>query len=389
MQNSTITRVILILLLALSSSLLNAEINDEDKILILTDYLVKEEQKDVLQARNEAIATVYGKPIFKKLIYNDNSEMFFATVVSEHGNFQRDVNFYMPRERAVKFKKELDSGKIEIEHAFDDNKIVIKEIELNYEGVNYPLRMSQTQTLIVKAGGYFVGTQNTKILAAKNGIGGTIDLQELFDMQEKVSVFRLDALYKFNPKHAIEFSYYSLKNSSTKELQQPLEFNGKGLAKGTSVDIYFNTDIYKLNYIYSAYKTNKLDLTFRAGLHITKITTGVDAKIDFLVADDEALKSESVALTAPLPVFGMGLGYKLSNDFTLNYTVDYFFISFENVTGSMVDTLLSLDYQYNQYIGAGFGLNTTKTMVEGRVDSTKLEVGHDVNGALAYLIFSY
>ncbi len=373
---------------SLFTSSLLADINDEDKIKILTDYLVNKEAKNPIAARNEAIATVYGKPQFKNLVYDEDSEMFFGQVVSKHGDFIKDVNFYMPRKRAIAFKKNLESGKIEVEHAFDDNEIVIKDIELEYAGVSYPLRVKDSTTMGLKIGAYFVSNQNTELIARKNGIGGIIDLQDSLGMQSDTKVVRVEGFYKFNDKHKLELSYYGIDNFSTTTNNKDIEYNGEIINAGSKIDFYFNTDIYKLNYIYSAYHTNKLDLSFRVGLHATSISSGIKSTLD-AEGDDKINKKESVSVTAPLPVFGLGLNYEIIPNISVIYTMDYFFVSYEDVSGRMIDTLLSLEYKYNQYLGAGVGVTSTNMFFKTEVDATEFQVSNDVAGLLAYLTFSY
>ncbi len=379
---------IVILSILLSLSCLNAEINDRDKILVLTDYLVEKEGRDIVEARNEAIATIYGEPQFEDLVYDDESEMFFARVVSQKGNFSKEVNFYMPRKRAINFKKNLKDSLIKIEHAFDDNEIVIKDIELSYKGVEYPLSVYDPSTITLKVGAYFVTSQNTEVLAKKNGIGAVLNLQDILGMKTDTEILRVNALYKFNAKHKVEFSYYNLKNSSHKETEKTFDYNGQTIAAGASLNTKFQTEIYKLNYIYSAYQTNKLNLSFRAGLHVTGISTSIKGKFG-VNQNSETLQDSAISITAPLPVIGLGLEYKMSNQFSLNYTIDYFFVSYEDISGSMTDTILSLDYKYNHYVGLGVGFNNTKTRVEAQSDASTFNVRHEVYGALAYLIFNY
>jgi len=379
---------ILILSLFFSTSILSAQVSDEDKILILTDYLITKEAQESVSARNQAIATIYGKPIFKNLIYDDASEMFFAQVVSQKGDFVKDVNFYMPRKRALSFKKDLDAGKIEIEHAFNDNEIVVKAIELNYNNVNYPLNVKESTTVTLKLGGYFVFNQDTEFLAKRNGIGTIINLQDSLQMQTKTEVFKLDANYKFNDRHKIEFSYYAINNFNSTTNTREIEYNGETIAVGSKVDVHFDTDIYKLNYIYSAYQTNKLDFSFRVGLHATSVSTGLVANFD-VDSELESIKKESVSVTAPLPVFGLGLSYEIVPSIRINYTIDYFFISYEDISGRMTDTLLALEYQHNKYLGLGVGLNSTNMFFKAQVDKTEFQLRNDVAGILAYLTFSY
>ncbi len=376
------------LLIFVSSHTLHAQMSDKDKILILTNYLIEKEDKDVVSARNEAIATIYGEPKFQDLVYDDASEMFFARLVSQRGDFSKDINFYMPRQRAIKFKKELDAGLIKIEHAFDDNEIVIKNVEIEYKDVEYPIRIKESSKISLKLGAYFVVNQNTEILAKQNGVGGIINLQEFLDSETQAQVFRLETLYKFNAKHAVEFSYYKIHNSSQKVVDKSFEYNGEMIDAGALISTTFNTDIYKLNYLYSAYQTNKINLTFRVGLHITKIASTLEGQFQSN-EDDQTLQNETVSLTAPLPVFGLGLNYQIIPQLSLNYKMDYFFLSYEDIRGSMTDTSLSLEYKYNHYIGAGVGFNSTKMNIKAKTEGTDFELRHDVSGLLGYLIFTY
>ena len=381
-------KTLLILLSLFSFYTLHADISDDEKIKILTEYLVQKEGKQLIQARNEAIATIYGKPLFEDLIYNDTSEMFFGSIVSERGSFKKDINFYMPQTRAIEFQKNLAAGKIEIEHAFDDNDIVIKSIEVEFKGVYYPLKVNDTNTITFRIGNYFLAHQNTEVMAEKNGIGATINLQEIFDMTEQTDVFRFDAHYKFSPNHALEFSYYTINNNRTKAIGEPIEWNGYYIKDGT-LSVKFDTDIYKLNYVYSAYRTNKIDLSLRVGLHITGLTTGITGKADTDKGEVYLGEQSTVQLTAPLPVIGIGLKYEIIPRLYVNYTVDYFFLSFEDVQGSLVDSLLSVEYQYNRYFGAGLGFNATNSHLKTTVEDVNYELQNEVSGFLAYIILSY
>ncbi len=400
------------LILTLITAPLYAQLNSEDQVYILTDYLLREKGKDIdkklktltpaspeykalltkkralqTKARNEAIATVYGKPKFKHLVYDDNSEIFFGRIISSNNNFIRDVNFYMPRKRARSFKKNIETGRIEIEHLFKNNTLEFKDIELEYAGVTYPLNIVRPNTFTLKLGGYFIGIQDTNIYTQKNGVGATINLQDLFDMDEKVSVGRVNAVYKFNPKHRIEASWYSISSKSSKSAD--FIFNDVSIDASADININFDTDIYKINYVYSVYKTSKLEFSFRAGFHITKITTGYNATYNVNQVN-ESIEQDSIAITAPLPVLGIGLNYAFSPELHLNYTIDYFALSYDSsVSGAMSDSLISLDYNFNRYVGIGGGINRTQMRFKAIDQDTEFGLRDDVAGFIGYLILSY
>lgn len=373
----------------ISLNTLHAQTSDEDKIKILSNYLINIEKKDPVSSRNEAIATVYGKPELKNLVYDEASEMFFGRIVSEKGNFIRDVNFYMPRKRAVSFKKELSAGKINIEHAFENDKVLIKDIELDYKDVEYPLHVKESTSMQLNIGAYFLTNQDTEFLARKNGIGAVVNLQDALNMEEDTQVLRLSALYKFNDKHQVEFSYYSINNSNTAVNEKDFEYNGSLIKANSTLNVHFDTDIYKLNYIYSAYQTSKLNFSFRAGLHITSISTGIDTTIDIDNGEPETLQKNDISIPAPLPTLGISLNYEIVPNVSVNYKIDYFFVSYEHISGNMTDTILSLDYDYNKYVGVGIGFNSTNMFLKGKEKDINYELRHNVMGALTYLTLSY
>jgi len=152
---NTLKLLLFSILLLLLPTFIYADITDEEKILILTNYLIKNEGKSVAQARNKAISTIYGEPKFQNLVYDDSSEMFFAQIVSKEGNFIKDINFYMPYHRAVEFKKDLNSGLIKIEHNFKNNKIIIKKIKFNYKNIDYSLSVKESSKITLKLGVFF------------------------------------------------------------------------------------------------------------------------------------------------------------------------------------------------------------------------------------------
>ena len=402
----------LIFSFTLSTLPLIAQISSEDQVYILSDYLMHKKIKELdktlktltpsspeykaislkkstlqVKARNIAIATVYGQPRFEQLVYDDNSETFFGRVVSTNNNFIRDVNFYMPRKRARAFKKKMDAGQLEIKHVFKNNTLEFKDIELEYAGVKYPLSTVQPNTFTLRLGGYFIGVQDTNIYTQKSGIGATINLQKLFDMDQKVSVGRINAVYKFSPKHRIEASWYSVNSESSQSAD--FVFNDIPINASANLNIYFETNIYKINYAYSVYKTSKFEFSFRAGFHITQIKTGYQATYN-INQINESFEEDAIGITAPLPVLGFGFNYAFSPNIVLNYTVDYFALSYDSsVSGAMSDSLITLDYNFNRYIGIGGGLNRTQMRFKAVDNDTEFGLNDDVAGVIGYLIFSY
>jgi len=386
-----------VILLLISTTLFAT--SDTQKVNFLTDYLLKEklEHRDPskspeqlrIQARNEALASVYGKPEFETLKYDETSEMFFGRIRSSNGNFIRDINFFMPKAQAHAFNRKIDTGTIKINHVYKDGELTFQNIDLNYKGINYPLHVEQPNTYTLRIGGFFIASQDTNLLAKKNGIGATLNLQDLFNMEQQTQATRVEGIYKFNPKHRLELSWYKVNNSSHNDNATSFEFDGQTVEAGAYLDIKFDTQITKFTYAYSAYQTSRLALDFRVGLHSTGITTGY--KASYNIADiNKTNSAESLSVTAPLPVVGVGLNYALFDNLNLRYAMDYFFISYDSsVTGRLTDTVLALDYTFNRYFGLGGGINTTNMRFKTHNQDVNFELRHEVTGIMWYAAFTY
>jgi len=241
----------------------------------------------------------------------------------------------------------------------------------------------------LRVGGYFLADQSTDLLVRSHGLGATINVQDLFNMKEQNQVFRLNGFYRFTPKHSIEFSWYSINNSSATNEGLEFEWGDMNISAKGSLDTHLNTDIYKINYVYSFYHSPELEAGIDIGLHITKMDIGFSGSysVDGNISDATA---ESVKTTAPLPVIGFRFKYNITPALSVLYATDFFFITYEQISGAMTDTLVSLDYRFTDHLGAGIGFNSTRMrLLDEREDDQSIYIQHDVAGGLAYATLTF
>ena len=233
----------------------------------------------------------------------------------------------------------------------------------------------------LRLGGYLLADQDTDVKLSKHGAGATINIQDIFQMESTTQVFRLHGHYRFTQKHAVEFSWYSINNSG--QTDKDFTWEDQNISVTGSLSTYFNTDIYKANYLYSFYHTEKVELALSAGLHITAIDIGFNGS--YTSTDGSDNSGERVKLAAPLPVVGFRLNYNISPELSVKYAVDYFFITVDGTKGTLSDSLLSVDYRMTRHFGMGAGFNSTRMRLEAELDNgSLLNVNHDVSGALVY-----
>ena len=235
----------------------------------------------------------------------------------------------------------------------------------------------------LRLGGYLLADQDTDVKVSKHGLGATINLQDLFELETTSQVFRLDGYYRFTPTHAVEFSWYSINSGSQSDENIDFQWGDQNISASGALSTYFDTDIYKVNYLYSFYHTEKVELGLSAGLHITTLDVGFTGNYTSDGAADNS--GESAKVTAPLPVAGFRLNYNVWPELSVKYAVDYFFLTFDGSTGTFVDSLLSVDYRITRHFGVGVGFNSTRLRLEADLDDDiLLNVNHDIAGGLVY-----
>ena len=240
--------------------------------------------------------------------------------------------------------------------------------------------------LQLRLGAYILADQSTDVKLSRQGLGATINLQDIFEMEETAQVLRFDGYYRFTPKHAVEFSWYRIHNSSYTD--RNFQWADQNISINGELKTFFNTDIYKVNYLYSFYHTEKVELALAAGVHITAIDVGFSG--NYTSSNNSTNSDEDAQLTAPLPVVGFRLQYNILPKLSVKYAVDYFFITFDGIKGSLNDSLLTVDYRVTRHFGMGVGLNTTRMRLEADIgDKSMLHINHDIVGGLVYATFNY
>jgi hypothetical protein len=239
----------------------------------------------------------------------------------------------------------------------------------------------------IRLGGYIVGSQNTDFKVSQNGVGAIINLQDIFKLETTVNVFRMDGYYRFTPKHSIEFSLYSIKSKG--QTDQDFQWADKNITANGGLSTFFNTDIYKVNYVYSFYHNEEVELGISGGLHIMKLAAGFNGSynVDGNLSDAAA---EDVIVTAPLPVVGFRVGYNILPSLSVKYSVDYFLVTYQDINGGLVDSMLTLDWRMARNFGMGVGYNSTRMrLVKDLGGGREASVNHDVAGAMVYATLTF
>ncbi len=242
----------------------------------------------------------------------------------------------------------------------------------------------------INLGGMFVTNFETDMQVGKKDVpvGAKINTKDQLGLDSDTAVFRLDGYYRFNDTHSIDLSYFSVKSDGNRYVDHEFEWDGDTLSD-VQVNSYFDMDIYKVNYGYSFYHKEDIELMLTAGLHVTAMDLGLKAT-GTVNGEPSQKVSSGMSVTVPLPVFGFKGEYTIiPKKLFVNYQAEYFFLKFDVYKGSFVSNRLNLEYRFLENFGIGVGFENNTIYVEMENSDKKVEVENSLAGITTYLTYIY
>jgi len=229
-------------------------------------------------------------------------------------------------------------------------------------------------------GGYFLSAVDSGVRLG-TGIGVDIDVEDLLGLDSSASVFRVGALWRFtdNRRHRLDFNWFSLNRDGSRQILQDITIednNGNQIPikSGSTVDAFFDLDIYQLSYSYSFLQDERLDLALQIGTYIMPIDVGLSVA----GAIDE---QGSARFTAPLPVVGLRMDIALTPQWFIRTGTQAFYLEYDNFSGSVLEFRAAVEYNPWDHVGIGLGFDTLAINVEAEGEDWP---GIDLNGKVNF-----
>jgi len=217
-----------------------------------------------------------------------------------------------------------------------------------------------------------------RISNSKLGIGTRLSFEDHLGLEDSKTVFRLAGHYRFSAKHRLDFSYVDLSRDGKTTTTFPIIIDDTFYRRGTKLKTKFDYRVIKLAYAYSFWQTDRFDIAVSAGGYIFNV--------DLNITPDEGQK-EGESGTAPFPMFGLQLDYRLTERLMLIAGYEYFTIDKSNVEGELIDFVVGLEYKAFKKIGLGIGYNNVSIFAEDSEDNDEFE--YDYDGIIAYVTYSF
>lgn len=245
-----------------------------------------------------------------------------------------------------------------------------------------------TDRFRISLGGYALTRYESSMSLTDPDLGAGISIspEDTLGMDTDQSVVRLDGYFRFNAKHSLTYSWYSISSQGNKSIEEQIDWvdeNGNPIIieAGASVTSSMDYDIFKVGYLWSFHHTDKVELAFGGGLHITRMALGMTA-VDTLSTD---LNATDVSTTVPLPVVSFALSYYVTPKLSWYLKSEFFALKFNDWDGSYTDTMLGLEYRTFRHIGLGIALGNNALRVKEDTAEHKFIFNNQISGALLYV----
>lgn len=237
---------------------------------------------------------------------------------------------------------------------------------MNEEGVTFRL------------GGFYSSSDTTLRIDASNGaLGTSISLEDDLGFAKSKSLPIVDAVWRINPRHRIELSYFQLGRDAQKTITGEIRFGDRVFPVSTEVSSTFDSDVWRLSYGWSFYREGGNELSLLLGLHTTKFDTRLESSGGAI--------AEAAERTIPLPVIGLQGAWQFSPEWRLAAWAQVFSLEYDDYDGTLVSGAVSAEYRFNRNwaIGAGwllndYNLDVTKGKARGSFN-------YEFSGPMAYV----
>jgi hypothetical protein len=234
----------------------------------------------------------------------------------------------------------------------------------------------------VGLGVFFTDRETNTRFDSEDGIAGTdVDLEGDLGLDKSDSVFRIDASYRFAPKHQINFSAFDLSRSASSQLQKEISWQGSVFLVGTVVEADFDLTIYKIDYTWRFVQRDQGYFGVTGGLYIADFSTRLSAP--------ETNQLELSNATAPLPVIGLRGKYDFSKKWSFRADGEIFFLEYGDWGGSLYDVYAGIEYGLFEHMGIGIGVNAVKANIEVTKPDLSGNLDFQYEGALVFFTFDF
>ena len=240
-------------------------------------------------------------------------------------------------------------------------------------------------------GAFFVTQTRTELNLFSNDLplGARLNLEEDMGLRDSFAVPRVTLGWRFGERHILSGNYYDLSREVVRRTERTIELPG-GIEYPVNTELRgkFTTRVTKLQYTYLFHRDEKVSLGIGGGFYVGRL--GLDLSVTDSLAPTPGLEDFDETITAPLPVFGFRLTYKITRKLGFLASTDWFLLNYnDKYKGVLSDTQLYAAHRTFKHVGFAGGLNIQTFNVEFEDDALLWQLDSGMVGFLGAVTFYF
>ncbi|HSY61954.1 MAG TPA: hypothetical protein VK796_08770 [Cytophaga sp.] len=233
----------------------------------------------------------------------------------------------------------------------------------------------------VYAGMFFPTTETTLRVDGKY-LGTYVNLENDFNMKGKGVSFRTEALAQLSPRSSVSLTYFSIFNNGHTTLDRDITFGDSTFHAGADLSSYFNIRFMGASYRYSIFYKENWSLGLTTGVRVLNMDVGAT-----IHRQNGDFYSKQFSTYIPVVLFGIHGSAYITPRFLARYSLEYFGLKINGISGGVLDNRLTLEY----YILKNFSLGGSFTHINYKVNNFPLtsrfdgEVNYSIMGFSLYV----
>jgi hypothetical protein len=192
---------------------------------------------------------------------------------------------------------------------------------------------------------FIYATLNTSITfdLVNSIFSATVSLENDFKLPATRLFFTGTFIYRFTPSSGIYASYYGINRKTTFTTAKEFIFLGETIPAGINGNAYFNTRVLSVGYLLTILQKKHVFFAAYFNAYLLNYSTGFKA--------ENVNINENIAVTFPLPNFGLLARFPINNWLSITANVGYFGISFKEFGGNINSFDLSVEFRPIHWLG--------------------------------------
>jgi hypothetical protein len=246
----------------------------------------------------------------------------------------------------------------------------------------------------VDIGGSINQLTSAASFTGQNGLGATIDFEQLFDIPGSKTTFTIYGTARVSAQRRhVDFGYVNIDRSGSRVIDEDLKWGDYTFSAGGTVTADVNT-----RFIYGAFRydflhAEKVRISGSAGLSYVDLGTSLAGNGTYTDAGGTVTpgtyeKSASVAI--PVPLIGFNLDWAIAKGLVFQSHYRFFALKVQGIDGGMYESGVHLNWYFIRNLGIGLGWDRTEIRLnEYEIGTNTVRADYTVSGLGLYATLAF